>query len=63
MIESKKNIAAVAKYRTVHEIKRVEIMLRPQEYAAVKAAADAAGQPVAAYIKRAIAERMEKEER
>ena len=63
MIESKKNVVAVAKYRTVHEIKRVEIMLRPQEYAAVKAAADAAGQPVAAYIKRAIAERMEKEER
>ena len=61
MIESEKNVAAVSKYRAAHNIKRVEIMLRPQEYAELKAAAEAAGQPVASYIKVAIAEKVKKE--
>lgn len=63
MIDSKKNVEAVARFRAVHKIKRVEFMLRPQEYEALKSAADAAGESVSVYIKRAIAERMEKENR
>ena len=48
----KSNAAAVAKCRKNR--KRVELLFQRDEYAALKAKAEAAGLPVAGYIKRIV---------
>lgn len=53
MTDKQKHVKAVLKFRATNEIKRVELSLRPQEYARIKSAADAAGEPVSTYIKKA----------
>ena len=63
MIPRDKNTIAVAKYRKKNGIKRIELSFYPQEYAEIKAAADASGESVAGYIKQAIAARTEKDGR
>lgn len=60
MISHEKNVEAVRKYRKENKIKRVEIAFYPQDFERLKAAADAAGESVAGYIKQAISGRMEK---
>ena len=53
-MDSKKNVAAVARCRAKR--KRVEMLFKPGEYEKIKGAADESGETVSGYIKKAIAE-------
>ena len=59
-MKDEKKAAYIAQYKR-DKIKRVPFDMQITDYEKLKAAADAAGEKVNAYIKRAIAERMEKE--
>lgn len=59
-MKSEKKAAYIAQYKR-DNIKRVPFDMQITDYERLKAAADAAGESVNGYIKRAVAERMEKE--
>lgn len=58
-MSDKKNVQRVAKCRA--KLCRVELLLKPEEREAIKKAAG--GQPLAAYIKISVREKMEREGR
>lgn len=56
-MDSKKNVERVARCRA--KLCRVELLFKPEEHEAIKKAAG--DQPIAAYIKTAVREKMERE--
>lgn len=61
-MEARKKKAAYDMQYAKEHIKRVPLDMKKEDYETLKAAADRAGEKVNAYIKKAIAQRMEREQ-